>query len=402
MHINLDYKKCCGCNACIATCPVNAIVQQKDELGFSYPIVDEEKCIQCGKCIKACQMDAIVYPETYEYEYYAGQSKDEEILKVSSSGGIFDALARQILSCGGTVYGAGFDEAWNVVHSRATNLQELTAFYGSKYVQSDNVKVYENLAEDLKEGRTVLFSGTPCQCQGVKKYVNTMKVNEDKLYLVDFVCHGVASPEIWQKYIQLLQKERGTIKYYNFRNKDSGWKKYRTSILNDKGEEISDNKYKYFDLYSSLLSTRSSCFNCDFTTYNRASDITLGDFWNIDKLENNLNLEAGVSQILINSSKGKCLFEEIKESIEYLQCTQKDCWQPHLEYPVEQPRGRDKFISFYRNNEFDKVMAKYGRGTFVGKCKKVMMPIVKKLGLYVIAGKIYNFVFGNSRKKNKA
>lgn len=402
MHINLDYKKCCGCNACIATCPVNAIVQQKDELGFSYPIVDEEKCIRCGKCIKACQMDAIVYPETFKYEYYAGQSKDEEILKVSSSGGIFDALARQILSCGGTVYGAGFDEAWNVVHSRATNLQELTAFYGSKYVQSDNVKVYENLAEALKAGRTVLFSGTPCQCQGVKKYVNTMKINEDKLYLVDFVCHGVASPEIWQKYIQLLQKERGTIKYYNFRNKDSGWKKDRTSILNDKGEEISDNKYKYFDLYRSLLATRNSCFKCDFTTYNRASDITLGDFWNIDKLENNLNQETGVSQILINSKKGKQLFEQIKNNIIYLQCTKQDCWQPHLEYPVEQPRGRDKFISFYRNNEFDKVMAKYGRGTFVGKCKKVMMPIVKKLGLYVIAGKIYNFVFGNSRKKNKA
>ncbi len=398
MHINVDRDKCCGCNACVSVCPVSAIEIAQNEIGFPYPVVNEDKCIQCGKCVRVCQMKQLVLQEDFEQEYYAGQIKNLECLKESSSGGIFTALSEAVFEHGGIVYGVYFDSEWNVRHGRAENVNDTLKFRGSKYIQSDNTVVYDLIKKDLKEGRYVLFSGTPCQCEGVKKYAEEWKLDDSKLILIDFVCHGVSSPTIWKQYIDFLSQDRGQVGAYTFRNKDKGWKKSRTQILNTRGEDISNNDYSFFDLYRSLLITRNSCFQCDFTSYKRCSDITLADFWNIDQLENNFNLEAGVSQILVNSSKGKKVFNWIINKIDYLQCSRMDCWQPHLEYPAEKPAGRTKFENYYTNNSFENVLQKYGRGTFVGKCKKVLMPIVKKLGLYVIAGKLYNIIFCKGRK----
>jgi len=397
MHIQENDKKCSGCKACINICPVGAIGEKSDILGFSYPKVDLEKCINCGMCENVCQIDKVQLNARKEQRYFAAQCKDEKVLRKSSSGGVFHVLAEYIIGKNGVVYGACFDSEWNVVHERAINMEEIEKFYGSKYVQSDCSSIYKNIIEDLKNDKFVLFSGTPCQCEGILKFVRQKGISTHNFILVDFVCHGVASPLIWEQYMCQLAKDRGEIESYTFRNKDLGWEKFRTKIINKTGEDVSRNKYSFFEFYSSLMITRSSCFECAFTAFERCTDISLGDFWNIDSLENSFDINKGVSQVLINSRKGLDIFDCIREQINVIECTAEDCWQPHLEYPAEKPKGRTCFEQYYEDNSFENVLKKYGKGSFVGKCKRVMVPIVRKLGLYVIAGKLYNLFLGKGR-----
>lgn len=398
MHIRENNQKCSGCRACINICPVGAIQEGKDVLGFFYPKLNIEKCVDCGLCEKVCHIDSAEFHDKNEQKFFAGQNRDERILKDSSSGGIFYALASHIIDEQGVVYGVCFDEDWNVLHGRATDKKEIEKFCGSKYVQSNCLSIYRNIAEDLKNNRKILFSGTPCQCEGVLKYVKQKRLSDENLILVDFVCHGVGSPQIWSQYIQQLTKERGRIATYTFRNKELGWKKFRTKIINTMGEDISKNKYSFFELYRSLLITRSSCFECCFTSFQRCADITLGDFWNIDSVENDFDVDKGVSEILVNSQKGLSLLKEIADKVYTIECEAKDCWQPHLEYAAERPSGRAQFEEYYIANSFESVLKKYGRGTLIGKCKKFFIPIVKRLGLYVFAGKVYNVVMNRNRK----
>lgn len=398
MHIQECNHKCSGCKACINICPVGAIQEERDILGFLYPKIDKEKCFDCGMCEKVCQIDHTEFNNQKEQRFFAGQIKDDRILKLSSSGGIFYALAEQIINDQGCVYGAYFDCDWNVKHGKASNLKEIEKFCGSKYVQSDCSGIYKSIAQDLQDNRKVLFSGTPCQCEGVLKYVKLRGLKDDNLFLVDFLCHGVSSPWIWKQYIAQLTKDRGKIASYTFRNKDLGWKKFRTQIFNVNKEDISCNKYSFFDLYSSLLITRHSCFECNFTSYERCADITLGDFWNIDSTRNDFDVDKGVSQILTNSPKGQKLFERSANRIQVIYCEAKDCWQPHLEYAPEKPSGRDRFEEYYSANSFENVLQKYGRGTFLSKCKKICVPIVRRLGLYELAGKMYKVVLSGSKK----
>lgn len=396
-HIEIDKEKCCGCGACQAVCPVNAIQMQTDELGFAYPVIQEGACIGCSKCISACQIGAPVLNKTEGQKYYAAQHTDKEIRMESSSGGVFWALSQAVLKDGGCVYGAAFDKNWIVRHEVAENLDEVKKFRGSKYIQSRN-DVYGSVLDNLKKGRIVLYTGTPCQCQGILQYVNSKKVATDNLFLVDFVCHGVGSPAVWEKYVEWLEKEKGQIRFMTFRDKENGWNKSRTKILNTNGEDVSQNTYSYFEMYRSLLTTRNSCFKCDFTDYRRCSDLTLGDFWNIGTLEHDMDSESGVSQVLVNTEKGQKLLENAEAMLHLLECTKKDCWQPHLEYPVEKPRGRDNFQKIFSEQEFETVLKKYGNGTKLGYLKKLMVAVVKKLGLYVVAGKLFKIITSAGRK----
>lgn len=396
-YIEVDKEKCCGCRACQAVCPTNAIQMQADELGFAYPVIQEEVCIGCGKCSSVCQIASPILNKTEEQKYYATQHKDKEIRMESSSGGVFWALAQAVIEEDGCVYGAAFDENWIVRHEVAENLDDVKKFCGSKYIQSKN-EVYESVLDNLKKGRTVLYTGTPCQCQGILQYVNSKKVATDNLFLVDFVCHGVGSPAVWKKYVEWLEQEKGKIQYVTFRDKENGWNKSRTKILNTNREDVSQNTYSYFEMYRSLLTTRNSCFECDFTDYSRCTDLTLGDFWNIGTLEHDMDSESGVSQVLVNTEKGQRLLENAGAMLHLLECTKKDCWQPHLEYPIEKPRGREEFRKLFTEQDFEAVLKKYGNGTKLGYLKKLMVAVVKKLGLYVVAGKLFKIITSAGRK----
>lgn len=193
-----DKSRCCGCEACVSSCPVQCIDLVMDKEGFLYPQVDVTRCIDCGKCEKVCP-ELVEAGEGKATGVYAAKNPDDEVRRASSSGGIFTLLAKYVLAENGVVFGARFDKDWNVVHDYTESKEGLGAFRGSKYVQSRTGETFKQAERFLKAGRKVLFSGTPCQIMGLKRY---LRREYDNLLTVDFVCHGVPSPLVWRKYIE--------------------------------------------------------------------------------------------------------------------------------------------------------------------------------------------------------
>lgn len=228
---------CCGCTACASICPKDAITMEPDALGFKYPKVDLEKCIDCGLCEKVCAFNdnydkSLNLPQP---DAYAARHKDMHEIETSRSGAAFIAISDRILEKGGVVYGAGFADHFRVVHKRATTKEERDEFKGSKYVQSDLTGVFRQVKKDLKEGLTVLFSGTPCQTSGLASYVG--KKLRENLILVDIVCHGVPGPYMWRDYLDYLEKKQGSkICLVNFRDKQEyGWTAHKETFKFVKG-----------------------------------------------------------------------------------------------------------------------------------------------------------------------
>lgn len=228
-----DPKDCCGCTACASVCAHNAITMEPDALGFLYPKVNHDQCVECGLCEKVCQFN-----DNYDRSLnlsepvaYAARHKDIGEVMKSRSGAAFVAISDYILEQGGVVYGAGFKDHFRVAHKRATTKEERDEFRGSKYVQSDLTGVFKSVKEDLKNGRTVLFSGTPCQTAGLNAFVG--KRLRENLYLVDIVCHGVPSPNLWRDYLAYLETKQGDeIVQVNFRDKEKfGWKAHNESFM---------------------------------------------------------------------------------------------------------------------------------------------------------------------------
>ena len=193
-----DKKDCCGCSACVQRCPKQCITLKEDNEGFLYPIVDKKTCIDCGLCEKVCPILHQGEPQK-PLKVYAAKNLNEEIRRQSSSGGIFTLLAEQVIQEGGVVFGARFDENWEVKHDYTETIEGLAVFRGSKYVQSRIEDNYKKAEEFLKQGRKVLFSGTPCQIAGLKRF---LRKEYEELLTVDFVCHGVPSPGVWRKYLK--------------------------------------------------------------------------------------------------------------------------------------------------------------------------------------------------------
>lgn len=223
--INITDKiRCCGCNACIQCCPTQCITMRQDEEGFDYPIINTDTCIDCGVCEKICP---IINHEEYKkpIKIYAAKNLNEKIRLDSSSGGIFTALAEDIICQGGVVFGVSFDQEWNAVHSYTECLEGLATFRGSKYVQSKIGFAFKEVKSFLKSGRKVLFSGTPCQIAGLKKFLIKDYPN---LFTIEILCHGVPSPKVWQRYLdeKKAQFKCNDIRQINFRNKKNGWSQY--------------------------------------------------------------------------------------------------------------------------------------------------------------------------------
>lgn len=233
----VNKSQCCGCTACASICPHNAISMEPDVLGFLYPIVDEQKCTNCGLCEKVC-----AFNEHYDTslnlsqpDAYAARHKNMQEVETSRSGAAFIAISDWILKKDGVIYGVGYTDHFRVVHKRATTREERDEFKGSKYVQSDLRGIFQQVKADLKSGRIVLFSGTPCQTSGLASYIGN-KLREN-LYLVDIVCHGVPGPFVWRDYIAYLEKKHGDrICWVNFRDKQKfGWKAHKESFKYVKG-----------------------------------------------------------------------------------------------------------------------------------------------------------------------
>lgn len=313
--INNDKSKCSGCNACGNVCPVNAIIMKEDLEGFYYPHVDESKCIKCKACINKCPiLNKNSGVKTNSVEVYACFNKNLEIREKSSSGGFFYTVAEYILNNNGVVYGASFDNKWKVVHKSISNLDEIFLLMGSKYVES---YIGNNLLRELKANldkeKLVLFTGTPCQIGGVKRFLQKDYKN---LYTIDFICHGVPSPLVWEKYLETSYGLKN-IKNIYFRNKILGWNNFMFMIELKSGRKVykAPNDDVYMLGFLNDLILRPSCYNCNFKTINRESDFTMADCWGAADICPDINDDKGISAVFIQSEKGRLIFEELNNKV---------------------------------------------------------------------------------------
>lgn len=359
--INVKNKeKCCGCSACYNICPKQAIKMVKDDKGFRYPMVNEEKCINCGLCERVCPIlnKKIINNQPISYACY---NKNEEIRKNSSSGGIFSLLAEYILDKGGIIYGASFDDEWNVKHIRVDNILELSKLRTSKYLQSNINDAYKLAKKDLEDDKLVLFTGTPCQVNGFISFLNGKKY--DKLYTQDIICHGVPSPKVWKEYLKFRESvDKRQPLQINFRKKDNGWELYELALKYDNGEY---RKRHYNDLFMQAflrnVSLRESCYKCSFKSKNRQTDITLADFWGVKNIAKEFDDDKGTSLVIINTEKGKELFESIKYKTIYKETDFEESikYNPSMQSSVNKPANTEAFFENLGKMDFERLVKQY-------------------------------------------
>lgn len=322
---------------------------QTDKEGFAYPVVDTEQCTNCGLCEKVCPV-INQQAEQHPIATYAAININNVVRKQSSSGGIFTLLAQETINNGGIVFGAVFNEDWDVEHIYVDNANDLKRLRGSKYVQSNIGNSYAMAEKFLKEGKEVLFSGTPCQVAGLKKYLRKEYKN---LKTVDFVCHGTPSPEVWKMYLDEVCRINniGNIIDIQFRNKAEGWKKFSLQITYtgyDGKERIfreTLNENLFMKCFLSNLCLRPSCYHCPARSGKSGSDITLGDLWGAEHICQEIDDDNGLSLIILRKEQElpKCDRIEIpfNEAMKY---------NPSISTNVTEPHKRSKFFKLVHKN----------------------------------------------------
>lgn len=384
--INKD--TCCGCHACAEICPNDAITWKQDEKGFGYPLINGN-CVGCGLCEKVCPMEQNTRDsQSYEQTIYGAYSRER---KKSTSGGISYELAKYTVESQGVACGVILNEDFTAQHSFIYSTAEIDAIRDSKYIQSELVGVFPKIAELLKTNKMVLFTGTPCQTAALKNYLKIKKINTSSLILCDLVCHGVASPQIFKDYIALCQKNTASkIVGHQFRDKSFGWHKPRDCNKFENGDEdnYSYESQLFTRIYIDDLCQRKSCTHCPFASTTRGSDITLGDFWGIEKIKPEFDDNKGVSLVICNTKKGKQAFDAIKSDLTVMEFTMEDALQkqPHLQKPIQYGEKYEQFWSTYRKSGFEGVVRKmyqYGfKYDVIRICKNILRPLKNKLKRY--------------------
>lgn len=361
--INPIKNECSGCGVCKASCPVNAIEMVRDDYGFSYPITNKNVCIDCHICEKVCRFreDGSIHRKGFPIKAYIARSKDDRILRKSSSGGMFSIISDHIINHGGIVYGATFSDEFFVVHDRAMSASERDKMCGSKYVQSDLLKIYDSICSDLHENKYVGFFGTPCQCVAIDSFLKQKRVDTNKLLMVDLICHGVMSPKIWNDYLNFVKEkyEIGEIKKINFRDKKYG-SGYNMSIIGTKSiYHKADTTDPFIKLFTRNLGIRISCFNCPMKRMDRESDITIGDFQKSEMYFPEFADGKGNSAVLLNSEKGMDVFEKCAFDLYYKEASIEQADQINLRKGVPYPKVGNKFYRDYSRLSFEDLLKKY-------------------------------------------
>ena len=307
--------RCTGCEACSAVCPKNCIEMKENREGFYIPNVKESECINCECCVKSCPV--LNFQENHKNvndhkKAFAFKSDNETYRGICSSGGTFMELAKWFVDNNGVVYGAAFDEIYEVKHKRADNINDLISLAGSKYVQSKIDKTYINVKNDLSQGLQVLFVGLTCQIEGLKAF---LKNDYDKLYCVDLICMGIPSPMVWRKYLETYFDIK-EIKRINFKDKRLGWHKFSVAITKNDGEDISTPGFddKYMECMFKGYSMRESCFSCVYKCENKISDLTIADCWGCENYIDGMDDNRGLSMIIVHSKKGEVMLDYIASS----------------------------------------------------------------------------------------
>ena len=372
---------CCGCSACVLVCPKQCISMSADKEGFLYPQVDGAICIDCGLCDKVCPV--INQEEPREpLAVYAAKNNNEEIRLKSSSGGIFTLLAEQIIAEGGVVFGARFNESWEVVHDYTETIEGLEPFRGSKYVQSVIGDNFIKAKQFLKDGRKVLFSGTPCQIAGLKKF---LRKEYENLLTVEVVCHGVPSPMVWRDYLDYKRAKRAVgkntvssslnelpvIAGISFRDKTNGWKKFAFKISyaaskaaeNSLSKSADNTNYEITPFSEDLfmkgflknLYLRPSCYHCAARQGKSGADISIADYWGIQSIHPEIDDDKGTGLILINTKQGANYFNSTANQIDSLISSYNKAimQNPCIVKSVKEPNRRQQFWQNYPISKID-------------------------------------------------
>ena len=371
---------CCGCTACYSACPKQAITMAEDEQGFLYPEISGDLCVDCGICKSVCAFQNGYNPPLFldNRPVYAMKNKDEKTRSASSSGGVFPALAVNFLKKGGVVYGAGFDNNFDIEHIRISSGEEISKLQGSKYVQSKLENTFAQVENDLKNGIPVMFTGTGCQIQGLRE---SLKKDYDNLFLVDIICHGAPSPKVFRDYKALMEKKHGSkIKRLDFRGKKIYSETQDMYIEFENGKAYSEfpNIDMFISLFAKNLTLRPSCYECVYTNTQRPSDITLGDYWGIRQIMPEFDDKKGVSILIANTKKGADSAKEILPYFNHRESSLENALQPNLKSPTKRPDCCDDFWRDYRQQGLEYVYKKYTDATALFKIKRRVKNKIKK------------------------
>ena len=371
-------KDCRSCGACNAVCKFGAIKLTADKEGFLTALVDKSKCTGCGMCKKVCPALNDVMKGQSEPTAYTFKAKDE-LRRNSTSGGAFAALATQIIKDGGAFYGATQGQDFSVSHTRGENSDDLASMQGTKYLPSDTSDCYAQIERDLSQGKKVLFSGTPCQVDGINRFASQKKLPVENLYTVDIICHGIPAPAFYKGYLEWLQAElKSEVTEYKFRSKKISWRGSSCYAKLANGQELKNDKKlcAFMNVYYSDNITRESCYTSPYTSKNRVADLTISDCWGLESMNGSFEDGLGVSMVLVNTEKGKRLFDGTEG--ERIEVDLDKAKQPQLKKATSRPQNREKFWKEYEEKGVKPLMKKHG-GVKRDSLKTVLYRVKKKI-----------------------
>lgn len=390
MNISDIGLRCCGCHNCEYICPQKSIIFKQSDEGFMYPLVTET-CINCGLCLKKCPV-YIESPQFQTINAYAAYNKNQDSLMKSSSGGIFSVLAKEVLSHNGYVFGCSEIVVGQPKHICINRIEDIHLLQGSKYVESDIDNIAYKIDELLNKNYVVLFSGTPCQVAAIKKLFQS-----ENLITVDIICHGVPSRKMYNRFLEWYeQKKNLVIEEFHFRSKSKhGWSltykvNYKRQDKYSKIEKIAT-LCPYYHHFLRGLDYRESCYQCKYATSFRVGDITLGDFWGIEKVNKRFNNFEGVSAVLVNTEKGKMIWDSVKNDVTYTPVSISDIVRNNgqLNHPVQRPAERNDIYKLLDEKGYNYIVKLYRiwKAEFIDSIKdmipnKIRYYIKKCIGKY--------------------
>ncbi len=364
---------CSGCSACYSICPVKAINMQSDRKGFFYPVIDTKTCIDCGLCVKVCPLNKDI-KKNEPLKFYGLKNANIETRLTSSSGGVFFELAKYVIKQSGVVYGASYDENLKVCHNKAETIEDCIKFKGSKYVKSDLKETFLEIKSLVKNKKLVLFSALPCEVAGLKNFIG----KSDYLICIDLICNGGPSPKIFEEFKRYQEKKfNKNLESINFRFKEEASKKIKFIFKDNSVKKESIYNSFYFKLYGMGLIDRKCCFSCKFNNLNRVGDITIGDYWGVEKYFKTFDDSQGVSLSICNTPKGYGIFNKVLSNFEFIELTKEQSLQPR----INNGGVKKKFLvrEFWILNKIFKVKTVYNIFIPYFKLRRFVGKMVRKI-----------------------